>query len=101
MGQEAVIRWGPDPHAKQQFLAERMCPGHAGSYSVVSCARMAEQIEMSFGFWTRVGRVKRRRCGLVSNYFEHLLVLRLMTDWRAHFNSLYDVSTAVHATVAL
>jgi len=26
----------------------------------VSCAKMAEQIEMLFGFWTRVGQMKRR-----------------------------------------
>ena len=32
---------------------------------------------MPFGFWTRVGRMKRRRCGLMSNYFDHLLLLQL------------------------
>jgi len=31
---------------------------------------MAE-IQIMFGFWTRVNRMKRRRCGLVSNYFDH------------------------------
>jgi len=35
--------------------------------------KMAEQIEMLFGFWTRVGRMKLRRCGLMSNCFDHLL----------------------------
>jgi len=40
----------------------------------MSCAKMAEQIEMMFGFWTRVGRVKRRRCGLMSNYFDYFLL---------------------------
>jgi len=30
---------------------------------------------MLFGFWTRVGRMKRRRYGLMSNYFDHLLLL--------------------------
>jgi len=39
-------------HAKEQFLAERMCWGMP---SAVSCAKMAEQIEMLFGFWTRGG----------------------------------------------
>jgi len=34
---------------------------------------MAEQIEMLFSFQTRVGRTKRRRCGLVSNYADVLL----------------------------
>jgi len=25
--------------------------------------------DREFGFWTRVGRMKWRRCGLMSNYF--------------------------------
>ena len=48
-------------------------PRHIRRHSAVSCAKMAEQIEMLFGFWTRVGRMKQRRCGLMSNYFDHLL----------------------------
>jgi len=36
---------------------------------------MAEQIETLFDFWTQVGRMKRRWCGLMSNYFDHLLLL--------------------------
>jgi len=35
---------------------------------------MAAEIEMLFGFWTWVGRMKWRRCGLMSNYFDHLLL---------------------------
>jgi len=34
---------------------------------------MAEQIEMPFGFWTWVGRMKRQQCGLTSNYFDQFL----------------------------
>jgi len=34
---------------------------------------MAEQIEMLFGFWTQVGRIKHRQDSLMSNYFDHLL----------------------------
>jgi len=49
---EACTRCGPDPHAKGQFLGERTCPGMPDDI-VVSCAKMAEQIEMPFGLWTR------------------------------------------------
>ena len=36
---------------------------------------MAEQIEMLFGFLIRMGWMKRRRCCLMSNYFDHLLFI--------------------------
>jgi len=36
-------------------------PGHARRHSIVSCAKTAEQIELLFGFWATVGRMKRRR----------------------------------------
>ena len=42
----------PIPHAKGQFLGERTCPGMPDDI-VVSYAKMAEQIEMPFGLWTR------------------------------------------------
>jgi len=51
---------------------------------------MVEPIEMPFGLWTLVGRRKqvlgyigctwRIRCGIVSNYFDHLYVVRV-TCW--------------------
>jgi len=53
------------PQAKKQFLAERMYP-HARQHSTdttVSCAKMAELIEMPFGLWTRVGPRQCVRCG--------------------------------------
>jgi len=46
-------------HAKEQLLAERTSLGMPTD-TAVSCAQMAEQIEMLFGFWTLVGRMKRR-----------------------------------------
>jgi len=59
-------------------------PGHARRHSAVSCAKMAEHVEMLFCFGTRVGRMKRKQCGLMSNYFDHLLLLghiaALLTD---------------------
>ena len=33
-------------------------PGRAGQHCAVSCAKMAEPIEMPFGLWTRVGTRK-------------------------------------------
>jgi len=64
-------------------------PGHARRHSKMSCAKVAEPIEMSFGLWTRAGLRKdvlggvrctlapldeyhwtvhlRWRCGLLSN----------------------------------
>jgi len=41
-------------HAKGQFLGERTCPGMPNN-SAMSCAKMAELMEKSFGLWTRVG----------------------------------------------
>ena len=46
---------------------------HLRQHSAVSCAKMGEPIEMPFGLWTRVSRMKWWQCGLMSNYFEHLL----------------------------
>jgi len=74
---EPCIRWGSRlAHAKEQFLAERMSPGmREDTYAVTRSAKMAEQIKMLFGFWTWVGRMKRRQCRLMSNYFDHLFRL--------------------------
>jgi len=33
-------------------------PGHARQHSDVSCAKLAEPIDLPFGLWTRVGRRK-------------------------------------------
>jgi len=45
------------PHAKGQLLRE----GHARLHSVMSCAKMAEPIELSFGLWTQVGQRKQSK----------------------------------------
>ena len=68
-------------------------PGHSQRHSAVSCAKMAELIEMPFGLWTRMGQRKHvlrggahgcrlvnmielSTCGgdaaFLSKYFEHL-----------------------------
>jgi len=76
-------------------------PGHARRQFAIRCAAMAEQIEMPCQLWTgvqaqrstcdmdahwcqlanttepshvRVGRMKRRRYGVMSNYFDYLFV---------------------------
>jgi len=46
---------GPDPHAKGQLLGERKCPDMPDD-TAVSCAKIAEPIEMPFGFWTQVAK---------------------------------------------
>ena len=70
------------PHGKGQFWG-----------GAVSCTKMAEPIEMPFGIWTPVAQAimwgctqappdeyqwtvhVRRRCDLLLNYFDHLLLL--------------------------
>jgi len=47
------------PNAKGQLLGERTCPGMPDN-TVVSCAKMAELIDLSFGLWTLVGRRKQK-----------------------------------------
>ena len=44
--------------AKEQFLEVKTCSGHTRRHCAVSCAKMDEQIEMPFGFWARVGRMR-------------------------------------------
>jgi len=43
------------PHEGAVFR-EKIMPGHARRHSAVSCAKMAEPIEMPFGSRTRVGQ---------------------------------------------
>jgi len=62
-------------------------PRHALRHCAVSCAKMAEPIEMPFGLWIRLSQRKHvlanttelSMCGgdaaLLSNYFDHLLCL--------------------------
>jgi len=82
------------PLRKGNFMGKDI-PGNGWRHSAVSCAKMAELIEMSFGLWTCVGRRKHVVHGghwrnlantnepsvsggdaalTVSNYFYHLLL---------------------------
>jgi len=50
MGFQIALRNG------EIFMGKDM-PGLARRHSAVSCAKMAEPIEMPFGLWTQVGRL--------------------------------------------
>jgi len=101
---EPCVRWGPDPpHWKGQFWEKKS--RRVYGLSAVSCARTAEPIDLPFGLWTPVDRRRRklnhirqvtpmcpqyhwtvhvrRRCGLLSNYFESLLKVRkkMLLKW--------------------
>ena len=54
-----VLHGGPDPHAKGQFRGKVM-PVHARRQSAVSCAKMAEPIDLTFVLWTLVCRKKHK-----------------------------------------
>jgi len=88
-----VLDDGPDPHAKGSFEG-KWRPIVKYRDSAVSCAKIAELIEMPFGVWTLVGPRKhqlgshRRHlsnmiqpsiCGgdaaFLSDHFDHLLLL--------------------------
>jgi len=46
-------------------------PWHARRHSAVSCAKMDEQVEMSFGLWTRVGPKKHVLYGVHIGAMNH------------------------------
>ena len=88
------------------FVLKRHVKLQTTNQPAVSCANMDELIKTSFGMWTRVGSRKhvlggeqlstlsapveynwtihvRRRCSLISNYFNHLLKMKMVryTQW--------------------
>ena len=80
-----VMRWrnrglggGSDPirPCKGAIFSGKDVPGNARRHYGELC-KMAEQIKMLFDFWTHEGRKKRQRCGLMSHYFDYLLLLLL------------------------
>jgi len=50
----------PMPRVIFRGKPEKDMPGRAGQHCAVSCAKMAESIEMPFGLWTRVGPKEAR-----------------------------------------
>jgi len=52
---EACIRWVQITSCQGTIFREKDVPGHAWRHSAMSCAKMAEPIEMPFGLWTLVG----------------------------------------------
>jgi len=56
---EPCIRWVSRlPDAKVAIFRGKDMPGHARRHSAVSCAKMAEPMEMMCGLWTRMGPKK-------------------------------------------
>jgi len=54
------------------FFREMTCRGYARRHSAVSCAKMAEPIDMLFGLWTRVSPRKHAFGGVHSAHWRHL-----------------------------
>ena len=51
--------WVQIAPSKGATFRAKYVSGHARQHSLVSCAKMAEPIEMPFGMWTRVSTRKR------------------------------------------
>jgi len=49
-----------DPPCQETIITGKDMPGHARRHYAVSCAKMAEPIDLPFGLWTRVGRKKHK-----------------------------------------
>jgi len=56
---ESCVRCAQIPYAKGQLLVKDM-HGHARRLSAVSCAKIAEPIDLPFRLWTRMGRRKHK-----------------------------------------
>ena len=70
--QNHVLNGGPDLPCEGAIFRGKDMPGHAGRHSAVSCPKMAEPIEMSFGLcsggsleacvaWRHIGAIWRIR----------------------------------------
>jgi len=57
---EACIRWGPDAPCKGAIITGKNMLGHAQQHFSMSCAKMAEPINLLFALWTRMGRRKHK-----------------------------------------
>jgi len=55
-----------------------------------------EQLEMLFGFWAWVGRMKRWRCGVMSDYFDHLFILFSTPLWVCTASATVCLQRAMH-----
>ena len=56
---EALLDWPISP-IRRDFIMGMGMPVHARCHSAVSCAKMAEPIDLRFGLCTRVGRRKHK-----------------------------------------
>ena len=85
---EACIRRGPDPPCEKAVTEERTYHvRHARRHCTMSCAKMAEPIDLPFGLWTGVGGKKHKFNGIrqVASMCHHV-----MTHWcgMAHWRQL-------------
>jgi len=88
MAKEYWIKSGPDPPWKGAILGEGVAHCKVEALSAVSCAEVAEPIELQVGLWTRVGRSK--------NKFNHIRQVTPMcphgrTHWR-HLANTFEPS---------
>jgi len=56
LGTGVGLRWGPDRHMLWVIFKGKDMSGDVRKLSALSCAKMAEPIEMPFGLWTRVAQ---------------------------------------------
>ena len=57
---EACIRWDPDSPCEGAIIRGEDMPRHARRHFAISCAKMAEPIDLPFALWTRVGQRKHK-----------------------------------------
>jgi len=62
--------------------------GHARRHAAVSCAKMAEPMEMPFGLWTRVSPRKHVVDGCPDPPYEAAIFRKKNMPWRARRHSL-------------
>jgi len=89
------IKWGSRSPCKRAIFREKNMPGHGRWHFTINSAKMVQPLAMLFGLWSRISWKHvlhastlvpsgeyditicvRRRCSLMSNYFDDLLVLK-------------------------
>jgi len=81
MPKEARMRWGSDPSCEGAIITGKDMPGHARRHSALSCAKMAEPIDLQFRLWSRVGKRKH-------NFNRITQVAPMCRHGRAHWRHL-------------
>jgi len=79
-----VLDWVQSLHTKGQLLGESTCPGMPDD-TVVSCAKMAEPIDLPFRLLYRVGRRKHKRNRIRQD-------APICPHWRTHWRHLANTT---------